>query len=103
MSRPPPGVTLGLGHLREGVSALLLDVVDVGEGWSATTALSPEDLGSIADSPCAALVVNPTIVERLKPTTGVQFQPTDGSKRGSQEVTCLRGTRRPERRTALGS
>lgn len=68
------------------LSALLLDVADVGEGWSATTALSPEDLGSIADSPCAALVMNPTIIERLKPTTGVQFQPTDGSKRGLQEV-----------------
>jgi hypothetical protein len=68
------------------LDTLLLDASDVGEGWTANTELSVEDLGSLAQSPCENTAPNPTIAARLQPTAGVIFEPDDGSMQGIQEL-----------------
>lgn len=52
------------------VDERLLVPSDVGEGWSTATDVSEADL-EIGASPCEGTALNPTIVARLQPETGV--------------------------------
>jgi hypothetical protein len=61
------------------LDSMLLDVGDVGEGWQVGPAVTEADFSDAVQFPCDDMALNPTIIERLTPVTGIQFEPTDGS------------------------
>ena len=61
------------------LEAMQLDVSDVGTGWRVGPALNAADFADSTQIPCNDMAVNPTIIKRLTPATGVQFEPTDRS------------------------
>lgn len=62
------------------------DLVGLDGEWTVMTDMSPDDLGSLASSPCPDTTLDPELVERLRPTAGVIFEPADGSMQGVQEL-----------------
>jgi hypothetical protein len=58
---------------------MLLDVGDVGAGWQVGPEVTDADFSDSTQFPCNDMALNPTIIERLTPVTGIQFEPTDGS------------------------
>lgn len=74
------------GATDQELAAMLLTADDIGAGWAANTDLDPADLGTLGESPCPDVGINPTITQRLQATTGVLFEPVDGSLRGIQEL-----------------
>ena len=63
------------------LEALLLNAADMGAGWIGTTAVSGSELGSLAESPCPGVTVDPEVTARLKPVVGVRITPSDGTNR----------------------
>jgi len=61
------------------VDAMLLTVDDVFDGWKLGSPINEADLDDSVQVPCANTAINPTIAQRLKAVTGVQFEPVDGS------------------------
>ena len=62
------------------------DLVGVEGDWSVMADMTPDDLGSLAESPCPDAAIDPQIVERMIPTDAVIFEPTDEATRGVQEL-----------------
>jgi hypothetical protein len=63
------------------LEALLLNAADMGAGWIGTTAVSSSELGSLAESPCPGVTIDPEVTARLKPVVGVRITPSDGTNR----------------------
>lgn len=63
------------------LEALLLNAADIGAGWMGTTAVSSSELGSLAESPCPGVTIDPEVTARLKPVVGVRITPGDGTNR----------------------
>ena len=61
------------------LDSMLLDVGDVGAGWQLGPEVTDADFLDSTQFPCNDMALNPTIIERLTPVTGIQFEPTDGS------------------------
>jgi hypothetical protein len=61
------------------LDSMLLDIGDVGADWQVGPEVTDADLSDSAQFPCSDMALNPTIIERLRPVTGIQFEPTDGS------------------------
>lgn len=61
--------------------ASLLTVADVGSSWQAGPEVNDADFTDAVQLPCADAAINPTIMARLRPTAGVQFEPVDGSSK----------------------
>jgi hypothetical protein len=61
------------------LDAMLLTVDDVFAGWKLASPINEADLADSIQVPCDNTAINPTIVERLRAVTGVQFEPVDGS------------------------
>jgi len=76
---------------------MLLDVGDVGAGWQVGPPLNPEDLSGFTQIPCPDSVVNPTIAKRLTPATGIQFEPTDHSRKHMIEFLVTGDAQRLDR------
>lgn len=57
----------------------MLTVADVGSPWQLGHAVTALDFGDATKLPCADTALNPTIIARLTPVAGVQFEPVDGS------------------------
>ena len=62
------------------------DLAGLETEWTVMTDMDPADLGSLAESPCPDTTLAADLVERLRPTDGVIFEPTDGSLHGVQEL-----------------
>ena len=61
------------------LDSMLLDVGDVGGGWQLGPEVADADFSDSTQLPCNDMALNPTIIERLTPVTGIQFEPTDRS------------------------
>jgi hypothetical protein len=61
------------------LDSMLLDVNDVGAGWQVGPAVNDADFSDSTQLPCSDMAINPTIIQRLTPVTGIQFEPTDHS------------------------
>ena len=61
------------------LDSMLLDVGDVGGGWQLGPEVTDADVSDSTQLPCNDMALNPTIIERLTPVTGIQFEPTDRS------------------------
>lgn len=72
-----PGAPLAPTALQE----RMLSVADVGTTWKLGPALNEADYGDAGNLPCEDMAMNPTILERLRPVAGVQFEPVDGSSK----------------------
>jgi hypothetical protein len=95
-TRPTPSApvtTLSSAQLDK----MLLDVGDVGAGWQVGPPLNPQDLSDFGQIPCPDSAVNPTITERLTPATGVQFEPTDHSRKHMIEFLVTGNAQRLDR------
>lgn len=57
----------------------MLDVSDVGAGWQVGPPVTDADFSDSIQIPCTEVALNPTIIERLTPNSGFQFEPTDSS------------------------
>jgi len=78
---PEPSTTAATG-----LALGLLTQEDVGSAWKRSNDLSVEDLSSIGDEPCLGATVDAKIVERLKSTVGVQYEPAEGELSGMQQL-----------------
>jgi hypothetical protein len=65
----------------EQLNALALGLADVGPDWQVGPAVNDADFGDATQIPCADMALNPTILERLRPVAGVQFEPADKSSK----------------------
>ncbi len=55
---------------------------DIEAGWQGGQAITPEDLSSVGQSiPCSELTLDPAVAKRLTAVTGIQFEPTDHSRK----------------------
>ena len=63
------------------LDSMLLDIGDVGAGWQLGPQVTDADFSDSVQFPCNDMALNPTIIERLTPITGVQFEPIDGSNK----------------------
>jgi hypothetical protein len=61
------------------LDSMLLDVGDVGASWQVGPEVTDAYVSDSAQFPCSDMALNPTIIGRLTPVTGIQFEPTDGS------------------------
>jgi hypothetical protein len=61
------------------LDSMLLNVGDVGAGWQVGPEVTAADFSDSTQLPCNDMALNPTIIERLTPVTGIQFEPTDRS------------------------
>jgi len=61
------------------LEAMLLGVADAGSGWKVGSPVNEMDFADSMKFPCPDTAMNPTIVARITPTVGVQFEPADGS------------------------
>lgn len=59
--------------------ALTLD--DVGATWKPSNPLNDADFRDFGGLPCEDMAINPTILERIRPTAGVQFEPSTAGSR----------------------
>lgn len=62
------------------------ELVGVDGEWTVMTDMTPDDMGSLGESPCPDGALADDIVERLRPTDAVIFEPSDSSMRGVQEL-----------------
>jgi hypothetical protein len=72
-----PTVTLAAADLQ----GRMLRVADVGAGWKLGSPLNEADYADAGNPPCEDMALNPTILARLVPIAGAQFEPVDGSSR----------------------
>jgi len=79
------------------LDTMLLAVDELPAGWESGEPINQFDLQDSIQSPCEGVVLDPTIVERLRAVTGIQFQPSDGS---SQHLIEFLATGAPARLTA---
>lgn len=63
------------------VSAMLLTVDDVWAGWQEASPVGEADFDDSWQIPCDDVAINPTFVDVLRPSAGIQFEPSDGSYR----------------------
>jgi hypothetical protein len=63
------------------VTVTLLTAADLGSGWREGHEVGEADFQDAWQIPCDDVVINPTLVEVLRPSAGTQFEPTDGSSR----------------------
>lgn len=63
------------------VTAMLLTVADVGDGWQQASPVGEADFDDSWQIPCDDVAINPMFVDRLRPSAGIQFEPIDGSYR----------------------
>ncbi|MGD9792286.1 MAG: hypothetical protein AB7V43_02295 [Acidimicrobiia bacterium] len=71
--------TTGTTLAPEQLQAMLLAAADVGSGWKEGSPVNEMDFADSMKFPCADMGLNPTILARITPTVGVQFEPVDGS------------------------
>ena len=63
------------------VTAMLLTVDDVWAGWQEASPVGEADFDDAWQVPCDDVAINPTFVDVLRPSAGIQFEPIDGSYR----------------------
>lgn len=61
------------------LNSKLLAVSDLPAGWKLASPINEADLSDSWQAPCDDVALNPTIRDRLKAVTGIQFEPADGS------------------------
>lgn len=61
------------------LTSLLLTAGDLGPGWELGQPVNEFDFADSVQIPCDAMAINPVIAQRLTPTAGIQFAPTDDS------------------------
>jgi hypothetical protein len=65
----------------EQLQTRLLTVTDAGAGWQQAGPVGEADFDDAGQIPCENMALNPTIRDRLRPVTGVQFEPADTSSK----------------------
>ncbi len=68
------------------VTAMLLTAEDLGSGWQEGHEVGEADFRDSWQIPCDDVAVNPTLIDRLRPSAGTQFEPIDGSSRHVMEL-----------------
>jgi hypothetical protein len=78
----------------EELQGRLLTAADVGAGWLKAAAVGDADFDDAGALPCENTALDPTIRQRLRPVTGVQFEPAD---RSSKHLIELAVSAEPDR------
>lgn len=60
----------------EDLSRYLLTLADVGANWKLGHSVGEADFNDFGQLPCPDSAINPTIINRIRPTIGVQFEPS---------------------------
>jgi hypothetical protein len=63
----------------ERATAALLDLQTVGARWKIGHAVTDADFEDATNIPCEGVALDPVVRQRLRPVTGIQFEPVDGS------------------------
>jgi len=80
--------------LPEDLSKYLLTLDDVGSTWKLGHTVGEADFNDFGQLPCPDSAINPTIINRIRPTIGVQFEPSaEGARHLLQFVLTGESTR----------
>ena len=71
------------------LTARLLSAAAVGAGWQVGSPINPLDLASFGQVPCDEATLDPAVTTRLTATTGIQFEPSDGSYKHLIELVVV--------------
>jgi hypothetical protein len=71
------------------VTVTLLTAADLGSGWREGHEVGEADFQDAWQIPCDDVAMNPTTVEVLRPSAGIQFEPADGSNRHLIEFVTI--------------
>lgn len=64
----------------------LLMLADVGSQWKVGPEVTDADFADATQVPCKGITLDPAVVARLRPTTGVQFEPAEHAYRFLSEL-----------------
>ena len=75
------GASTATVRTAEQLQARLLTAADAGAGWQQAGPVGDADFDDAGQIPCENSALDPTVRQRLRPVTGVQFEPADRSSK----------------------